>query len=230
MKPIASLTALLLLTFAATAHAGPPTRFLETQVDTVRALLKNPPKDGTPEAVALDDKLKAIVNPVMDFERLSQNVLTKHWPTLSPGQRTAFVDLFRALVFTSYLKEIRSANEDYSVVYEDEEAKGRKAAAVTAIAKTKKVEIELVFHLVTVDGQVWVAEDVVIDEVSLVENYREQFNKIIADKGFSALLDKMKEKLVDLGGKVPETAAVKAASPGEAVMKAAPAAPATAPK
>lgn len=222
MKAIASLVCLFALTFAATAHAGPPTRFLETQVEAVRALLKNPVKSGTPEAAAVDEKLKAIVNPVMDFERLSQNVLSKHWPGLSPAQRTAFVDLFRALVFHSYLKEIRSANEDYTVAYEDEEAKGRKAAAVTAVAKTKKVEIELVFHLITNDGQTWVAEDVVIDEVSLVENYREQFNKIIADKDFAALLDKMREKLVELGGKVPETAA-KPATPAEPVMKAAPA-------
>ncbi len=225
MKPIKALVALLALTFASPAFAGPPTRFLESQVDAVRALLKDPVKPNTPESDAVDAKLKAIVNPVMDFDRLSQNVLSKHWPTLDAVQRQTFVDLFRALVFHSYLKEIRSANEDYTVVYEDEEAKGRKAAAVTAVAKTKKVDIELVFHLTTADGKLWVAEDIVIDEVSLVENYREQFNKIIAKDGFKALLQKMRDKLVDLGGKVPAPPAAAVPAPGTPAIEAAPAKP-----
>ncbi len=205
--------ALFICGSASTALAGPPTKFLQKQVDGVRALIAQPVKAGTPESAAVDDKLKAIVDPVMEFERLSETVLGKHWAGLSPTDRQAFVELFRALVFHSYLKEIRSANENYTIEYEDEEAKGRKAAAVTAIAKTAKVEIELVFHLVAREKGAWAAEDIVIDEVSLTENYREQFNKIIADDGFPVLLTKMRDKLVDLGGAVPE--AGKAAAPAK---------------
>lgn len=207
--------ALFVCGLASTAHAGPPTKFLEKQVDGVRALIAQPVKAGTPESDALDEKLKAIVDPVMEFEALSEKVLSKHWEGLSPADRTAFVELFRALVFHSYLKEIRSANENYTIEYEDEEPKGRKAAAVTAIAKTKKVEIELVFHLALREKGAWAAEDIVIDEVSLAENYREQFNKIIVDDGFPTLLTKMRDKLVDLGGKVP-TPGAPAAKPAEA--------------
>jgi len=188
---------------ASSAHAGPPTKFLQKQVDAVRALIAQPAKAGTPESAAIDEQLKAIVNPVMEFDQLSQTVLKKHWATLSPADQQAFVELFRALVFHSYLKEIRSANENYTIEYEDEEPKGRKAASVTAIAKTAKVEIELVFHLAAREKGAWAAEDIVIDEVSLSENYREQFNKIIADDGFPTLLTKMRDKLVELGGAVP---------------------------
>lgn len=197
------LLAALIFGFAAPAMAGPPTKFLQKQVDAVRAMLAVQVKPGTPEAAQSDEKLKAIIDPVMDFERLSENALRKHWPTLKDDQKKRFVDLFRALVFHSYLKKIRSANEQYTIAYEDEEPKGRKAAAVTAIAKTKKAEIELVFHLIASKGGVWVAEDVVIDEVSLVENYREQFNRVIAKDGFDTLLKKMADKLVELGGTVP---------------------------
>ena len=205
-RVLALLAALVVCGGAATALAGPPTKFLQKQVDGVRALIAQPVKAGTPESAAVDDKLKAIVDPVMEFEQLSQNVLRKHWAGLSPADRATFVELFRALVFHSYLKEIRSANENYTIEYEDEEAKGRKAAAVTAIAKTAKVEIELVFHLALRAKGAWAAEDIVIDEVSLTENYREQFNKIIADDGFPTLLKKMRDKLVDLGGTVPAPA------------------------
>ena len=55
----------------------------------------------------------------------------------------------------------------------------------------------------TKDGKEWVVEDIVIDEVSLVENYREQFNRIIAQSGFKVLLQKMANKLVKIGGKLP---------------------------
>jgi phospholipid transport system substrate-binding protein len=222
---IRTLCATMVLTLAGlgTAHAGPPTEFLESQVRAVRDVLAVPVKAGTPEEAASNDKLKAIINPVMKFEDLSERALRKHWPTLSAPQKARFVALFRELVFHNYLKRVRSANEDYTVAYEEEEAKGRKAASVTAIAKTRKAEIELVFHLTTENGKVWVAEDIVIDEVSLVENYREQFNKIIAKDGFEALLKKMADKLVDLGGEVPAEAAAEAtapATPAPAMKKA----------
>ncbi len=196
-----------------TAHAGPPTDFLQAQVQAVRDVLAVQVKPATPEEAAANEKLKGIINPVMEFEKLSERALQKHWPTLDAAQRARFVALFRELVFHNYLKRVRSANEDYTVVYEAEEAKGRKAASVTAIAKTRKAEIELVFHLATGDGKIWVAEDIVIDEVSLVENYREQFNKIIAKDGFGALLVKMQDKLVDLGGIVPAPDAALTAAP-----------------
>lgn len=195
---LALTTALATLTLigagAAQARAPKPTQYLTSQVDAVRGLLKVKVAKGTPEGAELDVKLKAIIDPVMEFEKLSERALGKHWPTLSPEQRKLFVDTFRELVYRSYLHKVRSADEQYSIAYEDEEAKGEKAT-VSAVAKTKKAEIELVFQLAEREQTRWVAEDIVIDEVSLVENYREQFNKIITDKGFDELISKMKKKL-----------------------------------
>ncbi len=193
------LLCLLLPLTAAAAPNGPPTKFLNAQIEAVRALLAQKPAAGTPQAAEVDQKLMGIVDPVMEFDKLSEAALQKHWSGLQPEQRAEFVQLFRELVFRSYLKRVRSANEEYSVVFEDEEPRGRKAAVVTAIAKTK-VEIELRFHLETTDGKKWTASDVVIDEVSLVENYREQFNKIIAKDGWAGLIAKMKKKVGELAG------------------------------
>lgn len=192
-----ALVALISLTGLAQARAPQPTKFMKAQVNTVRELLKVKVTAGTPEAAEHDKKLMAIIEPVMEFEGLSQRALRKHWPTLNETQRSTFVSLFKELVFRSYLKRVRSADEAYTIKYEDEEEKGDKAT-VTAIAKTKKAEIELVFKLEAREGKRWVAADIVIDEVSLEENYREQFNKIIAEEGFEKLLDKMRKKLEDL--------------------------------
>lgn len=214
---VLTLFALSLLTTQ--AHAGDAKAWLKTQVDAVRALLKTPVKAGTPAAVATDAKLMALVAPLMDFEGLSQRALRKHWPSLTPAQKTEFTQTFRQLVFRSYLDRVRSANENYSIVYEDVEKAG-KATEVSAVAKTKSAEIELVFALVP-NGADWKTHDVRIDEVSLVENYREQFNRIIAKEQFAGLIKKMKTKLDKLGG--PVKLAVKAATPAAPAVKAAPA-------
>lgn len=208
-KILAVMTTLFL---ASAAFAGPPTTFLQGQVDAVRDLLKKP------EAPGDDARLLGIVDPLMEFDALSERALQKHWPTLSDAQKKGFSSLFRELVFRSYLTKVRSANNDYTLEYEDEEARGRRAAAVTVIAKTKRADVELVFELVGKKGGRFVAQDVVIDEVSLVANYREQFNKIIAKEGFDALLDKMKKKVAEFGSEpLPEVgAAAEAAAPAAA--------------
>ncbi len=183
--------------------AGPPTVYLSKKVIEVRALLAKPVEKGTDAAKAIDIELRAVISPFMEFQRLSENALRKHWPTLDDAQKSEFVSLFRALVLHSYLEQVRSAKEKYTIEYEDEEIKGPKAAAITAIARTDKAEIELVFHLIRRDQENWVVEDILIDEVSLVENYREQFNRIISKDGFVVLVQKMADKLTSIGGVIP---------------------------
>jgi phospholipid transport system substrate-binding protein len=237
MQRIATLTlaVVAVLLSASPALAGPPTKFLQAQVAAVRTGLAEQVDLKNTEQVRLrDGRLMALIDPLMEFEQLSERALQKHWPSLPEAKRGQFTSLFRELVFRSYLKKVRSANEGYTLAYEDEEAKGRREAAVTVIAKTKKAEIELVFHMVARKGRRFVAEDVIIDEVSLVANYREQFNKIIAKDGFDALIGKMKKKLGELGGdplpplvKAASTAAPTAAPTSAAPASAAPAAPAS---
>ncbi|MCA9527412.1 MAG: ABC transporter substrate-binding protein, partial [Myxococcales bacterium] len=213
MKHIASLSVALLFALVGSASAARPTDFLKQQVQAVRGQLGQKVKAGSPEAAAQDAKLMAIIEPVMEFEKLSERALRKHWPTLTAEQKAEFIQTFRQLVFRSYLSRVRSADEAYTIDYEGEEAKSRTQATVSAVAKTRKAEIELVFQLEK-KGDAWVAEDIVIDEVSLTENYREQFNKIIADEGFPGLIAKMVKKLDKLGGPVAAAApAAPAAAP-----------------
>ena len=106
-----------------------------------------------------------------------------------------------------------------AVGFGDQRATGR-TRTEQVVTEARLVEIELVFQLEK-RGDTWVAEDVVIDEVSLTENYREQFNKIIASDGFAGLIKKMKEKLDKMGG------AVKAAPAAPASGAPASAAPAS---
>lgn len=202
-----SLIIMASLLVSATIHAAgtlPPMVFMKAKVSEARKLLGKKVVAGTPEARKVDAELRSLIDPVLNFERMSENTLRSHWPTLKAEQRKDFISLFRALLFHSYLTRIRKADEAYTIEYESQEAKGPKAATVTAITRTSRAEIELVFHLIRVPEGIWVVEDIVIDEVSLIDNYREQFNRIIIKDGYGVLLQKMADRLVELGGAIPE--------------------------
>jgi len=180
------------------ALAGPGTDFLAAQVKAVRALVAQPAKDKAAKA-AIDAKLMAVVAPLMNFPKMSEATLGKRWSECTEPQRARFIELFQELVFHSYMKRIRSANEDYSVEYLDEMAGEAGRVEVEAEAKTKKMEVELRFKLTPLKAA-YEVEDVIIDEVSLVENYREQFAQIITKEGFDGLLKKMEDQVKKLKG------------------------------
>jgi len=194
--PALALSALSLP--ALSALAGPGTDFLAGKVKTVRSLVAQPAKDA-PTKVKIDAQLMAVIAPLMNFPKMSEAALGQRWKTCTEAQRKRFVELFQELVFHSYMKRIRSANEDYSVEYLDELPREAGRLEVEAEAKTKKMEVELRFTLAPVKGAFEV-EDVVIDEVSLVNNYREQFAKIIVEEGFDGLLKKMEDQVKKLKG------------------------------
>lgn len=168
------------------------TDFLRGRVAEVLKLAAIPvPKPQLKAKV--DAQLLAIIKPMMNFSAMSEASLGKHWPARSKAERARFVSLFEELVFHSYIKKIRSADSGHRLEYEDETSTAR-GATVEAVAITSQQEIELRFVLQR-QNELYVAEDVVIDEVSLVQNYREQFNKIITKDGFEALLKKMERQI-----------------------------------
>ncbi len=194
---------LLSILFSQSLFAGPPTEFLSNQVAEVRKLVDQAATNDSDQK-ALDAQLLALVRPLMNFPKLSEAALRKHWPTLKEEEKQKFVSLFEDLVFQNYLKRVRSANKNYTIAYVEEESKENNGAFVTAEAKAK-ITVELGFDLIPqantqVSDQKYEAKDVVIDGVSLVENYRDQFNAIIAKDGFDALLGKMQVQIDKLKG------------------------------
>ena len=181
------------------ASDTPATEFLKSQVVKVLALTAIPiPNAQTKSEV--DAKLFAVIKPMMDFPAMSKASLGKYWAQQSVADQNKFMQLFEELVFHSYMKKIRKAKQDASIEYEDESVRPQGGAEVEAITTSKNMgEVELRFILRA--GQKdkkeasYVAEDVIIDEVSLVNNYKEEFIKIISKSGFDGLLKKMEEQI-----------------------------------
>jgi phospholipid transport system substrate-binding protein len=198
-RPIALLVAALAMTVAiggtALAADGPGTKVVRKANDTIAALLKKKAAPGSPEEQKLAAQVTTSVRDFLDIDALGQRALVDHWAKLTPAQQQEFMSLLRSLIEENYVKGLR-ANLDYQVVYSGESEKGGNVVVTTQI-KTKRnnrpYTIGVDYVLISEAGKLR-AFDVVTDGVGLVENYRAQFNKIIARDGFAGLIDRMRKK------------------------------------
>ena len=126
---------------------------------------------------------------------MSQRILSRNWKEATEEQRGRFIQLFIDLLETTYIDRI----EEYSgqrVEYVRERVKGDRAIIDTLFV-TKKKQIPINYKLVKKDGR-WLIFDIVIEEVSLISNYRETYSEIIRKKGIKGLLERMEEKVKEL--------------------------------
>lgn len=144
------------------------------------------------------DSLASVVEKFVDFEELAKRALgDKQWASLTPAQRKDFTETMTGLLRASYAqKAIGQANAN--VKYVKETAEGNEAT-VNTILTLKKDNIPIEYKLYRADAKKeWRIYDVITDEVSLVDTYKGQFRKLLADKGFDGLLSTLKSKRAQL--------------------------------
>ena len=183
----------------AAAQDGPGTKAVRKANETITKLLKQKAAPGSEAESKLAAKVTSSVRDFLDVDALGQRSLSDHWNSLSAAQQKEFLDLLRLLIEKNYVKGLR-ANLEFEVVYTGEKARGSDTVVSTQIKTTRRgrpytLDIDYVLRK---DGKSLRAWDVVTDGVGLVENYRAQFNKIIAKHGFDGLLSRMKKKAAKL--------------------------------
>jgi phospholipid transport system substrate-binding protein len=180
---------------AAPPSGSPMAELKKSNLQLDKVLHKNVP-NWTPEAELERAEVRKLVGEFLDYNELARRSLARHWDTLTPKQRTEFSETLRQLVERSYLKQVHGS-PNYNIKYEKEAKAGNEAtvdATLHTTSRGKKVEIALEYKMIGRDGH-WVVYDVLTDEQSMLENYRAEFNKIIAKDGFDALIKRMKKKL-----------------------------------
>jgi phospholipid transport system substrate-binding protein len=192
---IVTLMFALALGGTALAGEGPGTKAVRQANENITKLLKKKAKPGSKAEQALAAKVALSVRDFLDVEALGRRALRDHWAKLEQAKQQEFMKLLRRLIEQNYIKGLR-ANLEYKVVYLDESAKGDSVVVSTEIKTRRRgrpytVSIEYVLRH---DGAKLRAYDVITDSVGLVENYRAQFNKIIAKRGFDGLLARMRKK------------------------------------
>lgn len=146
------------------------------------------------------ERVTATLRGLFDISDLARRALVDQWEKMTPAQRTELVDTLRQIVERNYISQLRS-NLDYEIVYSGEEPALQDGdVVVKTVIKAKRsgrpVEIP-VDYVLRPEGGGWRAYDVITDDVSLLKNYRSQFNRIIAKEGVPGLLHRMKAKLED---------------------------------
>jgi phospholipid transport system substrate-binding protein len=187
-----SLAAAMLLAWPAPAPAGgPATAAVKQTVDEVIRIL-NDEKMKKPDRLAERRKLlEKIVGDRFSYEEMSKRTLAAHWQKLNEKERAEFVDLFRKLLTNSYADKVEGYSGE-QIQYLNERNEGDYAEVRTK-ATSGKTEIPLDYRLLNKGGD-WRVYDVVVDGVSLVNNYRGQFAKIIRTSGYDDLVKQLRDK------------------------------------
>lgn len=137
--------------------------------------------------------IKKSLSHVFDHQEMAKRSLGKHWNQRTPAERKQFVDLFASLLENSYAGKIESYNNE-KVVYVKEVIDGNHAEVKSKIINQKQDEFTVDYRLLKEATGKWMVYDVVIEGVSLVSNYRTQFNKIITANGYPELVKKLQTK------------------------------------
>jgi phospholipid transport system substrate-binding protein len=137
-------------------------------------------------------ELKTAIGRIFDYGEMAKRSLATHWKKRSPAERQEFVKLFETLLENSYASKIESYDRE-KIVYDKETDEGGYAEVKSRVITPKRDEYSLEYRLINEGGR-WMVYDVVIEGVSLVSNYRTQFNKIITGQGYEALVKKLRAK------------------------------------
>jgi phospholipid transport system substrate-binding protein len=181
----------------APAAAGVPTDQLRGAVERVLKTLDDPALKGEGKAGDRRVAVRKIANEIFDFGEIAKRSMARHWQPLSEAQRNEFVGLFADLLERSYISKIETYGGE-KIQYTAERADGEYATVSTKIITKNGTEVPVDYRMVKRPGDRWLVYDVSIEGVSLVSNYRTQFNKIIQTTSYNELVSKLKNKQDEL--------------------------------
>ncbi len=186
------LTAVLALLIARDAAAGPPTDQLRRSIDLVLKILSDGDLKTEAKTAQRRVMIRTVANEIFDFGEISQRSLGRHWQARSPAEREEFIRLFGDLLEHSYITKIEGYSGE-KILYAGELADGDVATVKTRIVTKQGTEIPVDYRMFR-NGERWRAYDVAIEGVSLVANYRTQFNSIIGRAGYPDLVVRLRAK------------------------------------
>lgn len=215
-------------------HAAPqpaalgPKATLQRLNGAVDKQLRQKTEPGSAEEKKSKEEIKQRASELLDYAELTKRALGEHWEKMPAAKREEFVKTLQELIERNYIKQLRT-NLDYEVSYGDEQIEqpaqpgGKPEAKVQTTIKiatrgkstSALIEYRMIRHDPAAaasaggakDAGHWMVYDVITDELSLVRNYRSQFQRIIASSGYDGLLSRMKTKLAEEQTKDKEASA-----------------------
>jgi phospholipid transport system substrate-binding protein len=182
-----SLLVLLVLTGVVFAQAKPdPVDEVRRHDQDLQAMLKRYKSTDK----AQQDSLKTLINSMFSFPELGKRALGKTWATLKKPDQDSFVAVFRKMVENSSIKRLESYRAD-STQYSAATGTGDKTV-VTAMVFNRGKSSKVVYKLF-LEGTTWKAWDLILDDVSSLRSYRDQFSSIVGKEGFEGLMKRLRK-------------------------------------
>jgi phospholipid transport system substrate-binding protein len=174
------------------AIAGEPTDQLKSSIDQVIKVLEDPALKSDGSTQKRRAAIREVAGQTFDFGEAAKRSLGKHWQGLSEQEREEFTGLFADLLERGYVARI----EEYSgekIVYSGDNIDAGAATVKTKFTMKNGTEIPVDYRMLR-KGERWRVYDVAVEGLSLVGNYRGQFNKIIETSSYQDLVKRMKTR------------------------------------
>jgi phospholipid transport system substrate-binding protein len=168
-----------------------PTEAVRATVSQIMRILEDPALKDPAKVMPRRRMLEEVIATRFDYAEMSKRALAAYWVPLTAAERAEFVEVFKKFLSDRYAEKI----EGYSgqqVVYLSERIEGS-YAEVRSELRSEKTTIPLDYRLLLKEGR-WYAYDLIADGISLVKNYRSQFQQVIRDSSYQELVKKLRER------------------------------------
>ncbi|HEX7232480.1 MAG TPA: ABC transporter substrate-binding protein [Candidatus Binatia bacterium] len=186
------LSTLALSSVARNAAAGVPTEQIKATVEKALVVLKDPALKPPAKFIERRDQLRQILFARFDFTEMARRALGANWRQRTPQEQEEFVKLFTEVLERSYAGIIESYSDE-KIIYTNERIDGTFADVGSKILTSKGEEYSINYKAHLVSNE-WKVYDVVAENISLVNNYRSQFTRVIAHQSYDELVRRLKNK------------------------------------
>lgn len=185
------VTLLVVATGETPLWASAPTEQVKATIDQVMATVTDPKFQGAGKKIERREKLRQVILPRFDFAEMAKRALGNNWNRY-PDKQHEFVTAFTQLLEETYADQIEMANGE-KIVYLNERTESEFAEVDTKVISPKGGETPMTYKLRAVDSE-WKVYDIVVENISIVNNYRSQFNRVLGNASLDELIKRMKEK------------------------------------
>jgi phospholipid transport system substrate-binding protein len=192
-KAFIGFSLLVVWLFPIQAHADSALDTIKSRINQVLVVLRDPALKSDSSREVKKKRLRQIFDNAFDYVELSRNTLSRNWDKLKPDQQKEFMQLYRTLLENVYLDLILSY-KDQEVVFGKERSLGENKVEVDTKVISGSTEIPINFRLISQSGD-WRIYDFVIENISVVSNYRSQFGRILTKQSPEEMLASLRKQV-----------------------------------
>lgn len=175
------------------AGAGEPLDIVKSAAEKAIQILNDTHLRSNDKKQERIERLKEALNPIFDYEEMAKRALGSHWRRRTPAEREEFVKLFREFLERIYSDKV-NLYDGQKVTFGRETIDKDFAEVDSTVVNNKGEEISVVYRLRRTNGK-WKVYDALVENVSIINNYRSQFDHIISKYSFDELKKLLRQKI-----------------------------------